>query len=63
MFGLFSMSTLALAALYGLGFVQMFKGSMNARKGFMASVMWAATWPVSLWKVMNDLWNAPPPHE
>jgi hypothetical protein len=63
MFGLFSMSTLALIALYGLGFVQMFKGAMNAQKGFMASALWAATWPVSLWKVMNDLWNAPPPAE
>jgi hypothetical protein len=47
--------------LYGLGFIQMFKGAMNAEKGFTWSVMYAATWPVSLWKVMNDLWSAPPP--
>lgn len=63
MFGVFSMSTLALIALYGLGFVQMFKGGLNAGKGWWASAMWAAVWPLSLWKVMNDLWSAPPPAE
>jgi hypothetical protein len=63
MFGVFSLSTLALIGLYGLGFFQMFKGSMDAGKGFMASAMWAAVWPVMLWKVMNDLWKQPPPAE
>ncbi len=63
MFGLFSISTLALIALYFLGFVQMFKGGIDAGRGLMASAMWAAVWPVSLWKVMNDLWRAPPPAE
>jgi len=61
MFGVFSLSTVALLALYGLGFVQMVKGARNAGKGWMSAVSWAAVWPVSLWKVMNDLWTSQPP--
>ena len=61
MFGMFSLSSVALVALYGLGLVQMVKGARNAGKGWVEAVTWAAVWPVTLWKVMNDLWSAPPP--
>jgi len=61
MFGVFSLSTVALIGLYFLGFAQMFKGAENAGKGFVWSLTYAALWPVSLWRVMNDLWKASPP--
>ena len=63
MFGLFSLSTLGLMAIYALGFFQMVVGARKAGKGWTASLLWAAVWPVGLWKVMNDLWSAPPPYE
>lgn len=61
MFGMFSLSTIALMILYGMGVVQMVRGARVAGKSWMESLFWAAVWPVSLWKVMNDLWRAPPP--
>lgn len=63
MFGLFSMSTAALAALYGYGFVLMMKAGLNAGRGWMAAAMMAAVWPLSAWKMLNDLWRSPPPAE
>ena len=63
MFGLFSMSTVALVALYGWGFVMMTKAGLNAGKGLIGAVSWAVVWPLSAWKLMNDLWKAPPPAE
>ncbi len=61
MFGLVSMSTVALVVLYGLGAVQMFKGAMDAGKGIGWALYYAASWPLSMWKLMKDLWSAPPP--
>lgn len=63
MFGAFSLSTIALVGLYGFGFVQMFQGARKSGKGYMAAATYAATWPVTLWKVMNDLWRSEPPVE
>jgi hypothetical protein len=61
MFGLYSLSTVLLVVLYGLGVLQMVKGARNAGYGWTAALTWAATWPVTLWKVMNDLWKSKPP--
>jgi len=57
----FAVMALALAVLYGLGFFQMYKGAMDASKGWSAAFMYAAFWPVTMWKLMKDLWSAPPP--
>lgn len=63
MFGLVSLSTIGLVALYVMGFVQIYKGAINAGKSHTAAAGLAVVWPVALWKVMNDLWSAPPPSE
>jgi hypothetical protein len=63
MFGLFSLSTIALAVLYGWGFVMVMKGAVNAGYKFAGAAALGAVWPLGLWKVMNDLWKAPPPSE
>lgn len=60
MFGVFSLSTIALAVLYGWGFAMMFKAGWNAGRSWQAAASWAAVWPVSGWKVLNDLWRTPP---
>ncbi len=57
----FVVMALALGSLYGLGFVQMYQGAVKAGKSYAAAVGYAATWPVTMWKLMNDLWKAPPP--
>ena len=61
MFGVTSLSTYLLVALYGWGFVVMTKAARNAGQSWSAAVSWAAVWPVSAWKVLNDLWRSPPP--
>jgi hypothetical protein len=63
MFGLFSLSTFALMGLYAWGFVMMWKAGMNAGKSWWAAASWAAVWPLSMWKLMNDLWRSEPPVE
>ena len=63
MFGVFSLSTIGLVALYVWGFIMMMKAGLNADKGWMASAMWAAVWPLSAWKLLNDLWRQTPPVE
>lgn len=63
MFGAFSLSTVALVVLYGFGFVQSFQAARKAGRGAVAAATFAATWPVTGWKVLNDLWRSPPPAE
>jgi hypothetical protein len=63
MFGAFSMSTIALVALYVYGWLMMLKAGMNAGMSWYAAALWAAVWPVSAWKLLKDLWRAPPPPE
>ena len=60
MFGVTSLSTYALVALYGWGFIVMMKAGRNAKKSWTASASWAAAWPVTAWRVLNDLWDTPP---
>ena len=62
-FGTFSLSTIALVALYVWGVFQMVSGARKAGKGWTESLMWALVWPATGWKVLNDVWNAPPPAE
>jgi len=59
----FVVMAIALAVLYGLGFVQMYKGAMDAGKGWSAAAGYAVFWPLMMWKLMKDLWSAPPPAE
>lgn len=63
MFGLFSLSSIALAVLYVWGVVMMSKAGRNAGKSWLASVSWALAWPVTAWKLINDLWRTQPPSE
>ena len=63
MFGMFSLSTLALMALYCLGFFQMFNGARKAGYTYGKAFWYAVSWPVTLWSIMNDLWEAPPPSQ
>lgn len=60
MFGV-SVCVLALAALYAWGFVGLMKAGLNAGRTWLVSAGWAVIWPVSGWKMLNDLWKAPPP--
>ena len=63
MFGVLSLSTVALVVLYFWGFVMMMKAGLKAEKSWWASAAWAVVWPASAYKVINDLWKTAPPEE
>lgn len=63
MFGLFSLSTVALVVLYAWGFFMMTKVGVNAGKSLLSAATQAAVWPLTAWSMLNALWQTPPPQK
>lgn len=56
MFGLFSLSTIALVGLYVYVGVAAFKGEVDAGASWTLALSKAATWPVTIWSTIKKLY-------
>lgn len=60
MFGLFSLSTIALLVLYVYVGIAAFRMEMDASASVATALMKAATWPATIWSSIRKLYFTEP---